>query len=189
VLVCDLHGLGDTGFVCEEMRLRGANVEQDGVGRGQFRGPSHLLVDDLRFLVEEGCGEFGSHVRRGLDVVDPVSHFMTDVVSPSLQGFQLLLGGVGHGRESLAHGVDNAGMSTGRFRTSKCGETAHPSSIGTQLRVLKGFALHELWLEQVDGVWEPQGPERRRFLPALQHAQAGLDLAMRLRGGPLCLAL
>jgi hypothetical protein len=70
----------------------------------------------------------------------------------------------------------------------KCGETAHSSSIGSQLRVLEGFALHELWLEPVDGVWEPQGPERRRFLLALQHPQAGLDLAMRLRGGPLGLA-
>jgi hypothetical protein len=63
VLVCGLHGRGDPGVVCEETCLRGATVEQDGAGRGQFRGPSHLLADDLNFLVEEGCGEFGPHVR------------------------------------------------------------------------------------------------------------------------------
>jgi hypothetical protein len=106
----------------------------------------------------------------------------------SLQAFKLLLGGVGHGWESLAHGVDVAGMSAGRLRTSKCGETARPSSIGLQLWDLEGFALHELWLEPVDGVWETQGPEKRRFLPAHQHPQTGLDLAMRQRSGPLGLA-
>jgi hypothetical protein len=72
--------------------------------------------------------------------------------------------------------VDDAGMSAGPFRTS----AERPSSIGLQFRVLEDFALHKLWLEPVDGVWEPQGPERRRFLPALQHPQAGLDLADHL---------
>jgi hypothetical protein len=54
-----------------------------------------------------------------------------------------------------------------------------------QLGVLEGVALHALWLKVVDGVWEPQGPERRRFLTAPRHSQAGLDLAMRMRSGPL----
>jgi hypothetical protein len=126
-----------------------------------------MLADDLRFLVEKSWGEFGPHVRRGLDVVDPVSHFMTDVVSPSLQGFQLLLGGVGHGRESLAHGVDDAVMSAGRFRTSKCGETAalaHSSESSKalpfmsplmgfgSLRALKGGAFFRPLL-RVDLIW------------------------------------
>jgi hypothetical protein len=121
-------------------------------------------------------------------VVDPVCHLLSDVVSLCLQSVQLLLRGVGHGQESLAHGMDPAGMSAGRLRTSKCGQTAHPSSIFSQFRVLEGFALHELWLEPDDGVWEPQGPERFCLLLALQHLQAGPDLAMRLRGGPLGLA-
>jgi hypothetical protein len=153
VLVCGLHGLGDPGIVCEETHLRGATVEQDGAGRGQFWGPSHLLADDLRFLVEEGGGEFGPHVRRGLDVVDPVSHFMTDVVSPSLQGFQLLLGGVGHGRESLAHGVYDAGMSAGRFRTSA--ERPHvPAALARSSESSKALPFMSSSLSQLM-VWEP----------------------------------
>jgi hypothetical protein len=135
-------------------RLRGATVEQDGAGRCQFGGLSHLLADEVRLFVEEGCGEFGPHIRPGLDVVNPVGHFMADVISPSLQGCQLLLEGVGRGRESLAHGMDDAGMRDVSIQVSV--ERPHASSsVGSQLGVFEGFALQELWFEPVDGVWEP----------------------------------
>jgi hypothetical protein len=60
-------------------------VKHDGAGRCQFRGLSYLLADEVCLLVEEGCEEFGPHIRLGLDVVEPVGHF-TEM--SSLQAFK-----------------------------------------------------------------------------------------------------
>jgi hypothetical protein len=104
------------------------------------------------------------------------------------KGVQLLLGGFGHGWESLAHGMDPAGMSAVISAQVSADRPHIPAALARSSESSEGFALHELWLEPVDGVWEPQGPERLCLLPALQHPQAGPDLAMRLRDGPLGLA-
>jgi hypothetical protein len=76
-----------------------------------------------------------------------------------------------------------------KFKAQVSSALTLASSVGSQLGVLEGLALHELWLEPVDGVQELQGSERCPFLPAFEQLQAGFDLAMRLRGRPLGLLL
>jgi hypothetical protein len=76
-----------------------------------------------------------------------------------------------------------------KFKAQVSSALTLASSVGSQLGVLEGLALHELWLEPVDGVREPQGSERRPFLPALEQFQAGFDLAMCLRSRPLGIVL
>jgi MarR-like DNA-binding transcriptional regulator SgrR of sgrS sRNA len=74
--------------------------------------------------------------------------------------------------------MDSAGMIARGFRTSQCGQTIHPSSIGSKLSVFEEFALHELWFEPVYEIRELQAPKRLCLRLALEHPYASLDLPL-----------